>query len=496
MDLLIGVSLVLGVMILIHEWGHFIAARMFGVRVDVFSIGFGPRLFGWKSGHTDYRISIIPLGGYVRMAGQDPTEIDSPSRWSATRAAAAEAETPGKVGDAIQTATEVATGERLSPGMEAAANSGYLRGNEQLGGFGAGAPDDLMSKPRWQRAVISAAGPIVNLVFPVLLLTVYYVAIGIPYPLFEDKPVVVTAVPSNSAATHAGLAAGDRVIAINGQQIPNWAEAAKAVALTEPNTKASVEVESAGQKKTLEIPIGAQKDTEQVLGFAPMKPVLEDVAPGMPASRGGLKEGDLIVAVDGQPIQWWGQFTERVRGSEGKALSLDIDRKGQPMHLVVTPQSGATERGESVYQIGVQVHDDTAYRRVAFGESVKFAATNTYDTIDSTIGVVGKLFSGRVSVKQLQSVVGISRAAGQAVHRGVWAVITLMVLISVNLGILNLLPIPILDGGNILLLAIEGGLRRDLSMAFKERFVQVGLVFLLVLFAIVMYNDVARLFHS
>jgi regulator of sigma E protease len=479
MDLLIGVSLVLGVMILIHEWGHFIAARMFGVRVDVFSIGFGPRLFGWKSGNTDYRISIIPLGGYVRMAGQDPTEIDSPSRWSANKAAA-EAEAPGKVMDTVQTAAETAL--RLPP--------------TELGEHAIGDPDELMSKPRWQRAVISAAGPAVNLVFPILLLTTYYVAIGIPYPVFEDKPVVVTAVPSNSAAAHAGLTAGDRVAAINGQPIPTWTEAGKVLASVEPNTKVSVEIESSGQKKTLEIPVGAQKDTELVLGYPPMKPVLEDVAPGMPASRGGLKEADVIVAVDGQPIQWWGQFTERVRGSEGKTLSLDIERKGQPMHLVVTPQSGATDRGETVYQIGVQVHEETAYRRVAFGESVKFAASNTYDTIDSTIGVVGRLFSGRVSVKQLQSVVGISRAAGQAVHRGAWAVITLMVLISVNLGILNLLPIPILDGGNILLLAIEGGLRRDLSLAFKERFVQVGLVFLLVLFAIVMYNDVARLFHS
>jgi regulator of sigma E protease len=479
MDLLIGVSLVLGVMILIHEWGHFIAARMFGVRVDVFSIGFGPRLFGWKSGNTDYRVSIIPLGGYVRMAGQDPTEIDSASRWSANRAAA-EAEAPGKVMDTVQTAAEKAL--RLPP--------------TDLGEHATGDPDELMSKPRWQRAVISAAGPAVNLVFPILLLTVYYVAIGIPYPVFEDKPVVVTAVPVNSAAAHAGLAAGDRVAAINGQSIPTWTEAGKVLAAVEPNTKVSVEVESAGQKKTLEIPVGPQKDTELVVGYPPMKPVLEDVAPGMPASRGGLKEADVIVAVDGQPIQWWGQFTERVRGSEGKPLSLDIVRKGQPLHLVVTPQSGATERGETVYQIGVQVHEETAYRRVAFGESVKIAASNTYDTIDSTIGVVGRLFSGRVSVKQLQSVVGISRAAGQAVHRGAWAVITLMVLISVNLGILNLLPIPILDGGNILLLAIEGGLRRDLSLAFKERFVQVGLVFLLVLFAIVMYNDVARLFHS
>jgi regulator of sigma E protease len=495
MDLLIGVSLVLGVMILIHEWGHFIAARMFGVRVDVFSIGFGPRLFGWKSGHTDYRISVIPLGGYVRMAGQDPTDIDSSSRWSATRATA-EAETPGKVADAVQTVAEVATSEKLSPAVETAAKIGYLRGNEQLGGFGTGAPDELMSKPRWQRAVISAAGPAVNLLFPILLLTVYFVAIGIPYPVFEDKPVVVTAVPANSAAAHAGLAAGDRVVAINGEQNPDWTEAAKQVTAAEPNSKISVEVESAGQKRTLEIPVGAQKDTEQLLGFAPMKAVLEDVAPGMPASRGGLKEGDVIVAVDGQPIQWWGQFTERVRGSGGKALSLDIERKGQPIHLVVTPQAGSNERGESVYQIGVQVHEDTAYRRVAFGEGVKFAAVKTYETIDDTIGVVGKLFSGRVSVRQLQSVVGISRAAGQAVHKGAQAVISLMVLISVNLGILNLLPIPILDGGNILLLAIEGGLRRDLSLAFKERFVQVGLVFLLVLFAIVMYNDVARLFHS
>jgi regulator of sigma E protease len=479
MDLLIGVSLVLGVMILVHEWGHFIAARLFGVRVDVFSIGFGPRLFGWKSGHTDYRISIIPLGGYVRMAGQDPTEIDSPNRWPASRAGA-EAEVPGKVADSLQTAAETAL---RVPATD-------------IGEHATGAPDELMSKPRWQRAVISAAGPAVNLVFPILLLTVYFVAIGIPYPVFEDKPVVVTAVPANSAAAAAGLTAGDKVIAINGEQNPDWTEAAKQVSNAEPNSKISVEVENNGQRHTLEIPVGAQKDTEQILGFAPLKAVLEDVAPGMAASRGGLKEGDAIVAVDGYPIQWWGQFTERVRGSGGKSLSVDIERKGQPVHLVVTPQAASNERGEPVYQIGVQVHEETAYRRVAFGEGVKFAALSTYETIDETIGVVGKLFSGRVSVRQLQSVVGISRAAGQAVHKGARYVIQLMVMISVNLGILNLLPIPILDGGNILLLAIEGGLRRDLSMAFKERFVQVGLVFLLVLFAIVMYNDVARLFHS
>jgi regulator of sigma E protease len=448
MDLLIGVSLVLGVMILVHEWGHFIAARLFGVRVDVFSIGFGPRLFGWKSGNTDYRISIIPLGGYVRMAGQDPTEIDS---------------VRGPDGSAANSPT--------------------------------GAPDELMSKPRWQRAVISAAGPAVNLVFPILLLTVYFVAIGVPYPVFEDKPVVVTSVPANSPAAAAGLRSGDKVVSLNGEQTPIWTQAEKIITKAEPNTKLSVEIERDGLRNTLEVPL-QEKEIEQpelALGFAPIKPMLEDVAPGLPAARAGLKEGDLIRAVDGQEIRWWGQFTERVRGSAGKALSLDIERKGQPVHVVVTPQAGNNDRGETVYQIGVQVHEDSAYRRVAFVEGVRFAGAKTFETIDDTLSVVGRLFSGRVSVRQLQSVVGISRAAGQAVHKGAQAVISLMVLISVNLGILNLLPIPILDGGNILLLAIEGGLRRDLSMAFKERFVQVGLVFLLVLFAIVMYNDLARL---
>jgi len=443
MDLLLGVALVLGVMILVHEWGHFIAARMFGVRVDVFSIGFGPRLFGWKRGATDYRISALPLGGYVRMAGADLSEVDS--------------------GDQPPT----------------------------------GSPDELMSKPRWQRAVIAFAGPAVNLVFPILLLTAYFVAIGVPYPAFEDQPVIVKGVPANSAAAVAGLQAGDKVVSINGQPSPDWAHAGKIISQVEPNTKLSVEVENDGTRRTLEIPVQA-KDIEQpehLLGFAPVKPLLEDVAPGMPAARAGLKENDLILSVDGKKIQWWGEFTERIRGSNGKPVALDVERKGQIVHVVVTPtpQPAANDHGETVYQIGVQRHEDLAYKRVNFFEGARDAGVKTFETIEETLGVVGRLFSGRVSVKQLQSVVGISRAAGQAVHQGPLAVISLMVLISVNLGILNLLPIPILDGGTILLLAIEGGLRRDLSLAFKERFVQVGLVFLLVLFAYVMYNDVVRL---
>jgi regulator of sigma E protease len=458
MDLLLGVALVLGVMILVHEWGHFIAARIFGVRVDVFSIGFGPRLFGWKSGPTDYRVSALPLGGYVRMAGQDPSEIDSANSTSI----------PVKAKDE----------KTYVPQLQ-----------------GTGAPDELMSKPRWQRALISFAGPFVNLIFPILLLTVYFVAIGIPYPSYQDKPVQVTAVPANSPAAAAGLHTGDKVVVLEGEQNPNWEQAEKVVTKLAPNSKLSMEVEEAGARRSISVPV-EQKDLEQperLLGFAPIRPVLEDVAPGLPAQRGGLKEGDLIAAVDGQKIQWWGEFTERVRGSNGKPVALEVARSGQSLHLVVTPQAATNDRGETIYQIGVQVHEDTAYKRVAFSEGARYAGLVTVEKIKETAGIVGKLFSGRVSLKQLQGPVGISRAAGQAARKGPLAIISLMVLISVNLGILNLLPIPILDGGHILLLAIEGGLRRDLSLAFKERFVQVGLVFLLVVFAIVMYNDVVRL---
>ena len=354
-----------------------------------------------------------------------------------------------------------------------------------------------MSKPRWQRAVISAAGPAVNLVFPILLLTVYFVAIGVPYPVFEDKPVVVTPCLQTHRRRQAGLRAGDKVVAMNGEQQSELdAGGQRSSALPNPTAKLSVEVENAGERRTLEIPVQRKtsNNREQVLGFAPIKPVLEDVGAGMPAARAGLKEGDVIASVDGQPIQWWGQFTERVRGSEWQAVVARRRAQGTaiPHGCDATARQQRTRR--TVYQIGVRSHEETAYRRVRFLERRAIRSDRkTYETIEDTIGVVGKLFSGRVSVRQLQSVVGISRAAGQAVHKGAQAVISLMVLISVNLGILNLLPIPILDGGNILLLAIEGGLRRDLSMAFKERFVQVGLVFLLVLFAIVMYNDLARL---
>jgi len=255
----------------------------------------------------------------------------------------------------------------------------------------------------------------------------------------------------------------------------------------------SIEVENGGVRRAVNVTVPA-KDRQQyfqLLGYAPIPPVIDEVASDSPAYRAGLQVGDRITAVNGQDIQWWGQFVSRVRGGNGAPVRLTVTRKGQVVEVNVTPEKMATPDGETAYLIGVGTAEK--FRPMPFKESVVFATQKTVETVEQTVGVVGKLFSGRVSLKQLQGPVGISRAAGQAARKGPLAIISLMVLISVNLGILNLLPIPILDGGHILLLGIEGILRRDMSLAFKERFVQVGLVFLLVVFAIVMYNDVVRL---
>ena len=440
--LLVGVVLVLGVMVLIHEWGHFIVARMCGVRVDVFSIGFGPRLFGWKKGPTDYRVSALPLGGYVRMAGQDLSEVDS--------------------GDKPPT----------------------------------GAPDELMSKSRWKRALISFAGPAVNLVFPIFLLTGLFAIAGVPYSAYLNAPVRVTELPPHSGNAPSPLKAGDTVLSINGLPTPSWEQALIALKQIGPSGTLKMELEDGGLRRTVEVPAKNLSDTSQILGYAPIRPIIDQVAPGTPADHAGIREGDVITAVNGKKIDYWEQFMVATQSSDGKPMTLDVARKGTSVQLVVTPKKGAADSDQNVYQIGVARRDETAYKHVSLSESVRVAGAETADTIGRTVDVVGKLFSGRVSIKQLQGPVGISHMAGQAVRRGPLDVISLMVLISINLGILNLLPIPILDGGNILLLAIEGVMRRDLSLSFKERFVQVGLVFLLVIFAIVMYNDILRRISS
>jgi len=438
MNTAIGMILVLGVIILVHEWGHYIVARFFGVRVDVFSIGFGPRIFGVKRGDTDWRVSALPLGGYVRMAGQDVTDIDS--------------------GDQKPT----------------------------------GAPDELMSKKRWQRALISAAGPAVNLIFPLLLLGFYYMAVGLPTDNALSKPLVINGLPATQASSPTSLQVGDTVLSINGTKNPTWEKALSIAMQATPGSALKLKVANQGTTREVEVP-ASNNPYARTFGYSPIPAKIGEVAIGTPADRAGLHDGDVVRTVDGQPIQYWDQFVDLVRNSGGKTLQIEVERNGKEAALSVTPQKGIVDGAENYYQIGIQREFALTYQRVGLVQAVKAAGLQTAGIVSQTIDVFSKLLSGRISVKQLQSVVGISRTAGQAVQQGAYAVIGFMALISVQLGILNLLPIPILDGGHILLLSLEGIRRRDFSLTFKERFIQVGLVFLLALIVYVTYNDVARL---
>ena len=440
MNTLLGIILVLGLMILVHEWGHFIVARLFGVRVDVFSIGFGPRLFGWKRGDTDYRISALPLGGYVRMAGQDLSEIDS--------------------------------GEKAPTG----------------------APDEVMSKPRWQRALISFAGPAVNLIMPVILLGGFYALKGYPYESYRDKPVIFSELPASGPLAKAGVGDGDQLTAINGIAIQDWGGASTVLNEIPQGANFTLTVSSKETQKEVSINGAELKSSDPLFGYAPVPAIVGQLFSGMPAKNAGLQKDDLIVAVNGTAIHNWMQCVDMIKKSGGATLKVDLLRAGKPVKLEIHPVQEKDDDGQLAWKIGVGPAGAWLFRPMTFGASVQKASSETMEATSQLLGVLGKLFTGKLSVRQLQGFVGIAVRAGQAVQSGPVDTIKLMAVISLNLGILNLLPIPILDGGHILLLSIEGLRRRDLSLAFKERFIQVGLVFLLLLFAFVMYNDVRHLF--
>jgi len=439
MNTLIGIFLVLGVMILVHEWGHFIVARFFAVRVDVFSIGFGPRLFGFKWGATDYRISALPLGGYVRMAGQDLSEIDS---------------------------------NNVAP---------------------TGGPDELMSKPRWQRALISFAGPAVNLIMPILLLAGFYAIKGLPYPGYLDKPLVLSGLSETSPLAKAGIKDGDRVVSVNDVATPTWSKANTYLLQAAPDGILRFAVDRQGEQRTMEVKTADILNADRALGNLPVPALVGPAERGMPAGRAGLKRGDVVGSVNGKPVSNWYDFFDLIRHSNGQVLNTTVRRNGSEMNLAIHPVQNKDEEGQVAWRIGAGPGGEWAFKGMTLSASVKEASDETLYATGKMFGVIGRLFSGKMSVRQLRTFVGIADLAGQAVEQGPVDVINLMAMISLNLGILNLLPIPILDGGNILLLTLEAIRRRDFSLAFKERFVQVGLVFLLVFFAYVMYNDVVRL---
>ena len=422
---------VLGVMIFVHELGHFLAAKFFRVRVLTFSLGFGKRLFGFKRGDTDYRVSLLPLGGYVKMGGEDPSEV--------------------RPGD----------------------------------------PDEFLAKPRWQRFVIAVMGPTMNVLMAVVLLASLY-RFHFPKPAYMEEPARVGEVEPGSAAAQAGILPGDLIVRLGSLQNPKW-EDLKMKILTTAGEALPVEVLRSGQSVRLTLtPQAKGPDEIGDAGLAPCVPgKIGYVEPGMPADKAGLRAGDQIVALDGREIGCWQQLSSALQKDEGKSVALYVLRDGKRFRASVMPVRGQSA-GTEKWLIGVGYRGDVVVRQLSWGSALASSVKDNVRNCVVTFEVLGRIITRRMSARSLSGPIGIVQISGEAYRAGVPELLMLVSFISLQLGIFNLLPIPILDGGLILLLLIEAVMRRDMSLEVKERFAQVGIVFLLLLAVFATYNDIIK----
>ena len=428
--------ILIGVMILIHELGHFWAARFFDVRVDTFSFGFGPRLFGFRRGDTDYRVSaVFFLGGFVKMAGELP-------------------------------------------------------GDEN-----ANDPRGFLAKPRWQRLIIVLGGPLMNVVLAVTLLTGLYM---VKYQRVVDteSAAVIGDVAPNTPAAKAGIEEGDRIVKLDNKSNPTWDD----IILKE------LESASRPMHLTIQRPNGTRFDTT-------VTPVLDErsgageagwsekgevqlgpVTAGMPAAKVGLQPGDLILNAAGHPIHATARFHEIIRASGGKPVAIDFKRSGKPMQVTVQPE-WSTADGPARWMIGAIVEPklNIVTSRLSLPEALRVSVDENVRSAGMIFQVLEGVIERRISPKLLSGPVGIAQMAGQAARQGPTPFIAFMSMVSLNLAVINLLPLPILDGGSVLMLFIEMVMRRDMSMSVKEAVFKVGFVFIMMLVAFVLYNDITKI---
>jgi regulator of sigma E protease len=482
MTSILAAFVVLGIIIVIHELGHFLVAKFFKIKVETFSVGFGPRLIGFRRGETDYRISAFPLGGYVKMAGETPSDTIT------------------------------------------------------------GAENEFLSKPKWQRFLVAAAGPAMNVILAVGLLTGLYVY-GTDVPDFLIGQAVVGIVEPGSPADRAGIKPADQIAMLDGKEKPDWQDVQNVI-LTNPDINLPIVIERQGQR--IETSITPERKGREESGYAGMGPVIRTIVRRVhddsPAQKAGLKAGDEIIRVNGIDLKTSGRTIQqtiqdipeetfpivvlRDETPQEAAETVDKSDKGffaavwdRLLHLgrsapaadaggVALGDAGVTRvdnRKEMEIQvtptiqsdkrkvIGIDIPYPTVQIKLGLVDAFKKSVESNKENAVLIFQVIGKLFKREASLKQLDGPIGIIQYSGQAAEAGLPTLIMLISLISLNLGVMNLLPIPILDGGVIMLLIIEAVMGRDLSLRMKERIVQVSFVFLLMLTVIVIYNDVVKL---
>jgi regulator of sigma E protease len=420
---------VLGVLIFVHELGHFLMARRIGVRVLTFSLGFGPKLVSFRRGDTEYCISAIPLGGYVKMAGENPDDART------------------------------------------------------------GADDEFLSKTKWQRFQVLVMGPVMNIALAVIVMAIVLYQ-GAQVPAFDQQAVVVGTVLPNSPAASANLKPGDRILMVDGAQADTWEHFSMEII---PKARRQVHLVIERNGKTIEtdiVPTAQGKFEMGDIGILPvMHPEISSVDADKPARQAGLKPGDVVIAAGRERNLSRDRLIELIKSRENQPLLIEVLRDGRPLQITVTPR-----RINGNVLIGAQI-SPFELRTVDPGpiEAIQLSLERNWEWSKLIVKTLAGLFTRETSVKQLMGPVAIADLSGTAAQAGWLQLFSLMSMISLNLGLLNLMPVPVLDGGHIAILALEGLSRRDFSMKVKEKMLLAGFVLLLMLMVTVIYNDLTRI---
>lgn len=424
--------LVLGIVVVFHELGHFLAAKLVGVRVEVFSFGFGRRLFGRRVGDTDYRVSLIPLGGYVRMAGEGSEEGRS------------------------------------------------------------GARDEFESRSTPEKLLIMGMGPIFNIVLAVAFMTAAYM-IGFQTPAYLEEPVVVEHVQPDSPAAEAGIALGDRIVAVDGRPVATWSDLQDLV-LVRPGADSELRVVRGGAEMTVPVMIAAR--TKHEIGWLGVHPchavVVDSVREGGPADRAGVRAGDVIARIGAQPVCTVDNLVQTIEEAEGAELDLVLERDGGRVALSVAAE---LDPAEDRWLIGIGPGlraTSTVTQRHGLGAAFLASIEQNLYWSKFVLTTVGRLVTGQMSLRSTSGPLELADIAAATAETGLVPFLQLMSLVSVNLGILNLLPIPVLDGGRIAILLIEGLRGRELAPRTKDWILQAGVVMILALMGLVLFFDILK----